>query len=56
MMDVYGNEGLRVSSQLKSFNLIFAEKKLDYTDNLSRELRTNKKKYTNEKEELKDRL
>jgi hypothetical protein len=50
MMEVYGNEGLRVSSQLKSFNLLFAEKKLDYTDSLCRELQTGKKKYINEKE------
>jgi hypothetical protein len=56
MMEVYNHDGKRVSSQLKSFNLLLAEKKLDYTDSLSRELRSGKKKYVNQKEELKDKL
>ena len=55
LLDFYGTDSVRVATQLRTFNDFIMERKLEYAENLEKELRTTRK-YTNEKDELKDRL
>lgn len=57
LLDCYGSESVRVSTQLKTFNEFIMKRKIEYAKNLERELQGNKRRYViSEKEELKDRL
>jgi nucleotidyltransferase/DNA polymerase involved in DNA repair len=56
LMESYGSDSIRVATQLKTFNQFLMLHKAEYAENLEKELQASKRKYTNEKEELKDRL